>query len=82
MARLRHLANMRAAKERKRQERIAAGWTPEPRHTRADRWLEVSFRDARTGETTGFQPLRSAREAARWSLRLLKQWQPTPISYR
>ena len=82
LARLRHLANMREAKARKREERIAAGWEPEPRHVRGERWLEVAFRDTRTGETTGWQELASGREAARWTRRLLKEWTPTPGGLR
>lgn len=78
LARLAHLAAMRAAKERKRLARIAAGWTPEPPHRRRERWLEVSFRDARSGECTGFVRVKSGREAARLAARFLRDWQPTP----
>ena len=70
---------MRAAKERKRLARIAAGWTPEPPHRRRERWLEVSFRDARSGECTGFVRVKSGREAARLAARFLRDWQPTPM---
>jgi hypothetical protein len=58
---LKKLANMRAAKERKRQERIAAGWTPEPRYVRHYRF-EIGFRNKGTGETC-FVDLKSARQA-------------------
>lgn len=68
---------MRAAKERKRQERMAAGWEPEPRHGRAPRWLEIAFRDSRSGEETGWQFVGSARETARMASRLLNEWTPT-----
>lgn len=75
-ARLQHLANMRAAKERKRQARIAAGWTPEPR---MERWypLEIGIRDKRTGEVA-FTDLRSVRQALRLVGLMLREWQPTP----
>lgn len=79
--RLETLAKMRAAKERIRRERIAAGWTPEPPHRRRPRWLEIAFRDAHSGETTGFVVVKSAREAARWTGTLLRSWQSTPRQF-
>jgi hypothetical protein len=58
---MRKMAAMRAAKERKRQERIAAGGTPEPR---MERWypMELGLRDKATGETAwvDFRSLRDA----------------------
>lgn len=54
---------MRAAKARKRRERIAAGWTPEPRMVRAYP-LELGVRNKSTGETA-WVDLRSVRDAAR-----------------
>lgn len=54
---------MRAAKERKRQERIAIGWTLEPK---LERWhrFEFGVRDKLTGETH-FTDLKSVRHAAK-----------------
>lgn len=74
--RLATLANMRAAKERKRQERIAAGWTPE---TRLERWypLEIGIRDKRSGECE-FVDLRSVRQAIRLVSVMLREWKPDP----
>ena len=60
---LRRLATMRAAKERKRQEAIAAGWTPEPKMERWHRF-EFGVRDKLTGETH-FKELKSVRHAAK-----------------
>lgn len=60
---LRKMANWRAAKERKRQERIAAGWAPEPKLVRWHRF-EFGVRDKLTGETH-FADLKSVRHAAR-----------------
>lgn len=55
------MAAMRAAKERLRRERIAAGWTPEPKFKR---WypLELGLRDKITGEVAwvDFKGLRDA----------------------
>ncbi len=59
---LRKLANMRAAKERKRQERIA-GWLPEPKMLRWHRF-EFGVRDKLTNETH-FVDLKSVRHAAK-----------------
>jgi hypothetical protein len=81
VARLQAFARMRAGKERKRLARIAAGWTPEPPHRRRPRWLEIAFRDAHSGETTGFVVVKSAREAARWTGTLLRSWQSTPRQF-
>lgn len=67
---------MRAAKARKRRERIAAGWTPEPPHGRSERWLEVEFRDRRSGERTGWVEVKSARQAERMVRTLLRDWFP------
>lgn len=46
---LSRLERMRAAKEQHRQERIEAGWEPEPR---MERWfpIQLGVRDKRTGE--------------------------------
>jgi hypothetical protein len=59
--RLRQLAQMRAAKARRRLERIADGWDPEPR---MKRWfpLELGLRNKFTGETAwvDFKSLRDA----------------------
>ena len=62
-AQLRRLATMRSAKERKRQQAIAAGWTPEPKMVRAYRF-EFGVRDKLTGETH-FTDLKSVRHAAK-----------------
>ena len=64
------LANMRAAKERKRQERIAAGWIPEPRMARYHRF-EIGIRNKLTGETC-FVDLKSARQAHKIAGLILK----------
>ena len=61
--RLQQLEQMRAAKDRKRQERIAAGWEPEPKMVRAFRF-EFGVRDKTTGETH-FTDLKSVRHAAK-----------------
>lgn len=58
---LKKMANWRAAKERKRQERIAAGWTPEPKFVRAYKF-QIGIRNNITGETC-FVDLKSARQA-------------------
>jgi hypothetical protein len=55
------LARWREAKERKRQERIAAGWVPDPKLVRWHRF-ELGVRDKVTGETH-FTDLKSARHA-------------------
>lgn len=59
--RLATLAKMRAARERIRQERVAAGWIQEPR---MERWypLELGLRDKETGEVAwvDFKGLRDA----------------------
>ena len=60
---LRKMANMRAAKERKRQERIAAGWEPKLKPVRAYRF-EFGVRNKATGETH-FVDLKSVRHAAK-----------------
>lgn len=54
---------MRAAKSRKRQAAIDAGWTPEPKMQRAYRF-EFGVRDKATGETH-FVDLKSVRHAAK-----------------
>jgi hypothetical protein len=55
------MARLREAKARKHRERIAAGWTPEPK---MERWfpLELGLRDKMTGEVawTDFRSLRDA----------------------
>lgn len=58
---LRKMATMRAAKERKRMERIAAGWTPEPKMERFCRF-EFGARNKVTGETA-WADLKSVRHA-------------------
>lgn len=60
---LRKMANWRAAKARKRQERMAAGWWPEPKLKRYYP-LEFGVRVKATGETH-FVDLKSARHAAK-----------------
>jgi hypothetical protein len=75
--RLATLAAMRAAKERKRLERIAAGWTPEPKPGRKAYPLEIGFRDASSQEAQ-WTPLKSARQARRLAAGLLRHWTPTP----
>jgi hypothetical protein len=57
------MARLRERKARKHRERIAAGWTPEPKMVR---WfpLELGVRDKRTGETA-WVDLRSVRDAAK-----------------
>lgn len=68
------MANWRAAKARKRQARIAAGWTPEPKMVR---WfpLELGVRDKRTGETAWID-LRSVRDASRRLSAILHHYLP------
>ena len=59
----RKMANMRASKERRRLERIAAGWTPEPKFQRHYPF-EVGVRVKATGETE-WHDLVSVRHAAK-----------------
>jgi hypothetical protein len=72
---LRKLANMRAAKARRRQERIAAGLLE--REPKLKRWfpLEFGVRDKATGEMV-WMDLRSVRDAARRLGVVLKFYQP------
>ena len=74
--RLATLDKMREDKARRRQERIAAGWTPEPRF-RKDYPLEIGFRDTRSGEVA-WCSLKSARQAKRLARRMLQEWVETP----
>lgn len=60
---LRKLANMRAAKRRKHEAAIAAGWRPEPRFVRAYLY-EYGIRNVVTGETY-WRTLTSARQASK-----------------
>ena|ERR1022692_1626129 len=60
---LKKMANWRAAKECKRRERIAAGWTPELKMIRVYP-LEFGVRVKATGETH-FVDLKSVRHAAK-----------------
>lgn len=60
---LKKMANWRAAKERKRQARLADGWRPEPKLERYYP-LEFGVRVKSTGETH-FVDLRSVRHAAK-----------------
>ena len=71
---LQKLARARAAKERKRLARIAAGWEPEPKLVR---WhpLELGVRDRLTGEVA-WTELRSVRDAARRLAVVLREYQP------
>lgn len=78
--RLAVLARMRAAKERKRRERVAAGFGPEPKMQRVFP-LEIGFRDKRSGEVA-WTDLRSVRQAMRLASRMLKEWRPTPKEFR
>ena len=57
------LARWRDAKERKRLERIAAGWRPEPKMVRTYRF-EFGVRNKNTGETA-WHDLVSVRHAAK-----------------
>jgi hypothetical protein len=57
------LSNWRAAKERKRLDRIAAGWTPEPKFIRWHRF-EFGVRD-KLSQETHFVDLKSVRHAAK-----------------
>ena len=75
--RLKTLAAMRAAKERKRLARIAAGWTPEPRRGRQWYPLEIGFRDRTSGEVD-WVVLKSARQARRLAARMIQEWTATP----
>jgi len=72
---LRKLANMRAAKARLRQERIAAGLLD--REPKLVRWfpLELGVRDKASGEVA-WTDLRSIRDAARRLGVVLKFYQP------
>lgn len=63
---------MRAAKERKRQERIAEGWEPEPRFVKWHRF-EFGVRDKLTGEAH-FTDLKSVRHAAKALGLILKHY--------
>jgi hypothetical protein len=78
--RLATLARMREAKARRREARIAAGWTPEPKFAR---WfpMEIGFRDRSSGEVA-WTELRSVRQAARLSSRMLREWSATPAQWR
>lgn len=62
---LRKMATMRAAKERKRQERIAAGLIDDP-EPKMERWhrFEFGVRDKQTGETA-WHDLVSIRHASK-----------------
>lgn len=72
---LRKLANMRAAKARRRQERIAAGL--HEHEPKMERWfpLELGVRDKASGEVA-WVDLRSVRDAARRLGVLLKFYRP------
>jgi hypothetical protein len=59
----RKLSNWRAAKARKRQEAIDAGWRPEPKFVRAYPF-EFGVRNKQTGETA-WHDLKSVRHAAK-----------------
>jgi hypothetical protein len=65
---LKKMSNWRAAKLRKRQERIAAGWRPEPKLVRAYP-IELGVRYI-GGREECWVPLKSVRDAAR-RLRLI-----------
>lgn len=60
---MRKLSNMRAAKERKHQAAIAAGWTPEPKMIRYYP-LEFGVRNKSTGEMA-WTDLKSVRDASK-----------------
>jgi hypothetical protein len=60
---IKKMANWRAAKARKRQEAIDAGWRPEPKFVRAYRF-EFGVRDKMSGETA-WHDLKSVRHAAK-----------------
>ncbi|MDE2105158.1 MAG: hypothetical protein KGL39_48470 [Patescibacteria group bacterium] len=64
------MANWRAAKERKRKERIADGWEPEPKMVLAYRF-EFGVRDKKTGETA-WHDLVSVRHASKALSLILK----------
>lgn len=72
--RLRQLAQMRSAKERKRLARLADGWTPEPKMKRYYPF-EFGVRVKATGESH-FTDLRSSRHAAKALCLILKYFQP------
>jgi hypothetical protein len=74
--RLRQLAQMRAAKARRRRERLAAGWTPEPKMERYFPF-ELGVRVKATGETA-WADLRSVRHADTALGLLLKFFVPSP----
>ena len=67
---LKRLEQMRAAKKRKHDEAVAAGWRPEPRCVRAYRF-EIGIRNKLTGETC-FVDLKSARQAHKIAGLILK----------
>ena len=69
---LARLANMRAAKARKREQAILDGWNQEPKMVRAYR-LEFGVRDKLTGETA-WADFKSVRDAARRLGVVLKYW--------
>ena len=64
------LANMRAAKKRKHDEAVAAGWRPELKRVRAYRF-EIGIRNKATSETC-FVDLKSARQAHKIAGLILK----------
>lgn len=70
---LTRMANWRAAKERKRQQRIAEGWEPEPHMVRYCP-LEFGVRVKATGEAH-FTDLKSVRHAAKALGLILKHCQ-------
>ena len=61
---------MRAAKARKHEEAVAAGWRPEPKMERAYRF-EIGIRNKLTGETC-FVDLKSGRQANKIAGLILK----------
>ena len=67
---LEKLARWRKRKAELRAERIAAGWTPEPKFVRAYPF-EIGIRNKQTGETC-FVDLKSARQAHKIAGLILK----------
>lgn len=68
---LEKMAAWRAAKARKRRQRIAEGWSPEPKMVRSPRF-EFGVRDTVTGDV-GWVPFRSVRDAIR-RLQLIRKY--------
>lgn len=74
---LRKMAAMRSAKERKRQEAIAAGWTPEPKRGPVVLYPNISWamRDDLSGEVVWME-FKSVRDMAKRAGMVAKHYTP------